>query len=294
MKGKTNGLSRGTGNGNGNYTAEEYWQLGRAYDFLNERLFDGSLTPLMITYRGKAGRLGKYVPDHLSERGGSRKTAELMLNPDHFGENDEDILAGFTAGIAQHWQYECGNPSRPGYYNQEWRDKMQSIGLPTSGRGQKVAAITIEEDGLFQTAVRELVTSGFKVRWQSHEEKPEKKKEKSQGKPTYRCRGCGQNTWSKPGAELVCGKCGLEMLALNVNREPARWTRTEEKQAPNQPKPSKRDANLAVLGLAPSVPDYLIKAAHRAHAKHFHPDRAGGDAEMMKQINAAFDSLKIK
>jgi hypothetical protein len=45
------------------------------------------------------------------------------------------------------------------------------------------------------------------------------------------------------------------------------------------------------LGLIPGAPECVIKAAHRAQIELHHPDR-GGDANVAKQINVAYDELR--
>jgi hypothetical protein len=45
------------------------------------------------------------------------------------------------------------------------------------------------------------------------------------------------------------------------------------------------------LWLKPGAPPEVVKAAYRALARLNHPD-AGGDEEMMKEINAAYEGLK--
>ena len=51
----------------------------------------------------------------------------------------------------------------------------------------------------------------------------------------------------------------------------------------------------SVLGLTPDASDEEVKRAYRALAKKYHPDMNPGDqhaAEMMNQINAAYDQIK--
>ena len=45
------------------------------------------------------------------------------------------------------------------------------------------------------------------------------------------------------------------------------------------------------LGIVPGAPECVIKAAHLALIEVHHPDR-GGDANVAKEINAAYDELK--
>jgi hypothetical protein len=45
-----------------------------------------------------------------------------------------------------------------------------------------------------------------------------------------------------------------------------------------------------VLGIEPTAGEDEIRAARRRLAKDLHPDRAGGDAERMQQLNVAFET----
>lgn len=47
----------------------------------------------------------------------------------------------------------------------------------------------------------------------------------------------------------------------------------------------------AVLHLLPSAPPELVKAAYKALAQIYHPDKTGGDDETMRAINAAYERL---
>jgi len=46
-----------------------------------------------------------------------------------------------------------------------------------------------------------------------------------------------------------------------------------------------------LLFLQPDAPDFIVNAAYRAMAKHYHPD-AGGDTATMQRINAALEVLR--
>lgn len=48
----------------------------------------------------------------------------------------------------------------------------------------------------------------------------------------------------------------------------------------------------AVLFVLPSAPPEVIRAAYKALATLYHPDKIGGNAEKMKSLNAAMDRLK--
>lgn len=46
------------------------------------------------------------------------------------------------------------------------------------------------------------------------------------------------------------------------------------------------------LCVSPGAPPEVIRAAYRSLATKYHPDREGGDAERMKEINRAYEQLK--
>lgn len=52
------------------------------------------------------------------------------------------------------------------------------------------------------------------------------------------------------------------------------------------------DDSFAVLGLLPTALPEVCEAAYKALCKISHPD-VGGNSEVMKQINAAYDKIKL-
>jgi len=67
--------------------------------------------------------------------------------------------------------------------------------------------------------------------------------------------------------------------------DPFEWD--NEPEAPTGPDP------YAVLGVKHDAPDEVIKAAHKVLARKYHTDSTGGgDDTKMKEINAAFESIK--
>ena len=40
-----------------------------------------------------------------------------------------DILGTLVHEMCHQWQHELGNPSRSGYHNKEWGNKMKEVGL---------------------------------------------------------------------------------------------------------------------------------------------------------------------
>lgn len=211
-------------------TGKEYTGIEQAFAVFNERLFGGELPDLLITYQRKAGSCGYYSPGRFERRDGSGRVPELALNPAVFRkQSDIEILQTLGHEMAHHWQWTLGEPSRTGYHNHEWAEKMEAIGLMPSHNGQpggkKVGqgmSDYVMPGGLFETVCQELLASGFRFNFQSVEgltlppaaiqegeegEGEPKPKKPRQSKVKYSC-PCGQNAWGKPGLMLVCGKCG--------------------------------------------------------------------------------------
>lgn len=53
------------------------------------------------------------------------------------------------------------------------------------------------------------------------------------------------------------------------------------------------DDSFSILGLLPTALPEVCEAAYKALVKTNHPDINGGNGEVMKQINAAYDKIKL-
>jgi Zn finger protein HypA/HybF involved in hydrogenase expression len=194
-------------------TQTEYEGFQRAYDYFNKELFDGALPQVLITLQRRAHSRGYFSNDKFQARAGETTAHELALNPDHFGRTDEEILSTLAHEMAHVWQCAFGKPSRGGYHNAEWAGKMKGIGLQPSHTGEPGGKETgqrvthyIVEGGAFSVICSRLLSSGFTLRWQSHNGQGEKKTTPV-SKVKYTCEECGQNAWAKPGSLLICGEC---------------------------------------------------------------------------------------
>lgn len=197
----------------------EYQTLQQAYDWFNEKLFDNALPNCLITLHGKSDRhLGHYAPNRFSARFANVHVDELALNPATFTQRtDEQILSTLVHEMAHVWQQHFGSPSRNGYHNKEWGLKMDEIGLTPSNTsepggkrtGQQMSHYVVE-DGPFHVALQTLLTTDYRLIWQSQPEVTKKKIKKSKVK--YTCVACGNNAWAKPNINLMCGDCEEMML----------------------------------------------------------------------------------
>ena len=140
---------------------------------------------------------------------------EIALNPDTFaGVDEKEVASTLVHEMAHLWQQVFGKPSRNGYHNKEWADKMDEIGLPPISvpegkRTGQNCTNGIKAGGPFDVAYGKL--KGFKLGWQS---RPQAKTPggSNRNKVKFTCPDCGQNAWAKEGASLVCGLCNEPMI----------------------------------------------------------------------------------
>jgi hypothetical protein len=155
-------------------TPQLYTALQQAYDLFNLRLFNGELDNSLITLQRQANTYGYMSYNRfISVDDKNQFTHELALNPDYFGVKPlVETLQTMVHEMCHLWQRQHGTPSRAGYHNSEWANKMESIGLMPSntGRiggkrvGQSMADYPIN-GGLFLTACSDLLQQGFIVSW---------------------------------------------------------------------------------------------------------------------------------
>lgn len=222
-------------------TVTEYKTLSDAYDFFNRILFAGQLPEVLITLNRKRGMAGYYWQEKFHSRiEKGMKLDEIALNPDTFCYSDDSIILSTLVHEMVHvWQAHFGNKSRNGYHNQEWADKMESIGLMPSNTGapggkrtgQKMADYVIQ-GGAFDKFVQVFLSNGARLNWQSYDletllrnlgndkdKDPEKEKEVEdvkrkvkKNKVKYTCPSCKTNIWGKPELNVVCGDCDQRMV----------------------------------------------------------------------------------
>lgn len=150
-----------------------YAALQGAADHFNEHLFEGKLPPVVITLQRGRNTFGYFSPDQWAHSGG-RLVSEIAINPAHFAK--QSLLQMFQTiahELCHLWQHTYGKPTRPGYHNQEWADKMEEIGLVPSSTGapggervgQKMSDYPAV-DGHFLSAAAALVDrQGFALNW---------------------------------------------------------------------------------------------------------------------------------
>jgi predicted SprT family Zn-dependent metalloprotease len=199
-------------------TRRQYGELDIAYDFFNEALFGGVLPRCLITLQRKGGSRGYFSGCRFVTWDGVEVTDEIALNPAEFRNRTvEQTLSTLVHEMAHLWQYHFGNPSRTGYHNREWADKMDSLGLVPSDTGEPGGKRVgqrmthyISSTGPFSRECATLLSTGFVLPYVQSKDPNAAKKAAS--KTRFRCPSCGANAWGKADLMLVCGSDGVSMV----------------------------------------------------------------------------------
>lgn len=153
-------------------TRELYDFFARAYEHFNGALFDNRLAPCMLTVQRQKGCMGLFYPERWVTENGV-KCHELALNPTYFAAyRIVELFQTLVHEQCHMWQQEHGKPSRSGYHNREWANKMESIGLMPSHTGEPGGRRTGQcmsdyalPDGRFLAAARAFTDQGIKLKW---------------------------------------------------------------------------------------------------------------------------------
>ena len=154
-------------------TTETYQELQTAFDYFNAALFGDVMPNCLITLQRHKRTLGYYSEQRFIAHDGITRVDEIALNPAYFAVlTIEDTLSTLVHEMVHLWQFHHGNPSRKGYHNREWSEKMEAIGLMPShtGRagGKKVGQHMdhyIIQGGPFSVACEKLLTRDFRLSW---------------------------------------------------------------------------------------------------------------------------------
>ena len=199
-------------------TRIEYGNLDQVYNEFNHKLFAGKLPPVIISLHRKTKALGYCWKDKYKKRGDNTKICEVALNPDSFPKRkDIEILSTLVHEMAHVWQFTFGKPTRGGYHNKEWAEKMKEVGLYPSTTALPGGKETgpqcshyIITGGVFDKLAQEIIEKGFKFNWESIPQEAKAKK-KDTSKTKFTCPECEQNAWAKDTANLECGDCNCRM-----------------------------------------------------------------------------------
>lgn len=200
-------------------TVSQYITLQAAFDFFNDRLFDGILPACILTLEQKANSRGYFSPGAWTARDGGKKPETrdtINLSPESFaGRDDKGILSTLVHEMAHLWQEHNGKPGRGAYHNREWAEFMeerlglipQAINKPAGVKVGAKVTHSILPCGQFDKACDALLAGGKAIFWERKAKVRKIAKAKADSKVKYSCPGCGVNAWAKKGIKIACADC---------------------------------------------------------------------------------------
>lgn len=124
-----------------NPTSELYGAMQMLYEHFNKDLFNGELPDILFTNQRQNGVMGYFSPNRWGSHEG-KHCHELAINPTYVGRATLiELMQTLVHEMAHCWQECFGKPSRRGYHNKEWADKMVAIGLMPSSTGKPGGAM---------------------------------------------------------------------------------------------------------------------------------------------------------
>jgi predicted SprT family Zn-dependent metalloprotease len=113
-----------------------YRYLEAAYDHFNAALFAGRLPTCLLTVQREKNLMGYFSANRWTDLEG-QVVHEIAVNPAYFARHNlREVLQTIVHEMTHNWQHCHGKPSRSGYHNKEWAEKMEQIGLMPSSTGQ--------------------------------------------------------------------------------------------------------------------------------------------------------------
>lgn len=198
-------------------TTAQFSAYQKAYDWFNDALFDGSLKPCLLNFSRKSrNTMGFFAPKRWSD--GVDHTHEISLNPDVLERPIDETFGTLVHEMVHQWQEDFGKPSKSGYHNRQWADKMAEIGLIPSDTGlpggkQTGSRMThyIDPDGAFKQAF-DAMPQGLRLPWLAG---PGMQKQTKRNKVVYQCPECGSKVWGKPDMNVLCGEHEQPVLMVD-------------------------------------------------------------------------------
>ena len=195
-------------------TPAQFGAYSGMFDYFNDRLFGGSLPPVLLNFSRLNRTYGFFAPERWTG-GGTQRAHEISLNPQHLKtRKPEDVASTLVHEMVHLWQHEHGDPGRTGYHNREWASKMLEVGLVPSDTGQPGGKQTgqhmthyIDPDGAFLRAWSAMPRDLW-LPWAALPESERRRTPRTPSKFAYECPKGHGKVWGKPGLALVCGDCG--------------------------------------------------------------------------------------
>lgn len=232
-------------------TTELYRQFDEVVQHLNRTLFSSELPLVVIRLQRHMGSNGHFSPARWAQRDGGT-AHQISLNPYYFAKRPlQDVFQTLVHQMCHLWQFQFGTPSRGGYHNLEWAQKMTSLGLIPTTTGDlhgKMVGQTLTEmvdpKGKFRFACLEYFTIGGRWSWLDRDceaisvqevgigHKPQAPSlildspahllfagfsvidegSEKKIKLKYACPSCGSSVWGKAGLDIACRQCDTDYI----------------------------------------------------------------------------------
>jgi hypothetical protein len=222
-----------------NPTGNQYGALRLVYDHFNQELFEGQLADCMLTFTRKRNTHGFLAPYRWSTHDSQEFAIhEISLSVYTIGRPLIEVLSTLVHEMAHLWQFDFGTPSRGGYHNKEWANKMEELGLMPSANGKPSGKRTgqnmthyIIPDGAYVQAFKAMppeylipFTSIESFLTNKQEQEPNEpqgmgergapsggaRSSSSRKKTKYLC-SCNYSVYGKPGLTMTCNVCSEQL-----------------------------------------------------------------------------------
>ena len=225
-------------------TEAQFMSLNKAYKYFNKALFGGELPACILNFSRKRNTHGFLAPNRWRKvRSKEYSTHEISLTPTTLYREPLLVFSTLVHEQVHLWQFEFGKPSRNGYHNKEWAEKMISVGLMPSDTGKEGGKITgqnmthyLIKNGAYEKAFKKMPKE-FKLPFTSLDadlmkaytsgidpfsgklaigkggrgvNTPPSKNKKTK----YSCTNCNINVWGKPNLNIVCGECAVTFVVI--------------------------------------------------------------------------------
>lgn len=206
-------------------THEQYLNFQKTYDYFNQNMFANSLPNCLLSFYRSFRSSGCFVNNIW--KNGNRISSQISLSSVILGEEPIEVLSTLVHEMCHLWQYRYGNPSRSGYHNKGFAEKMESVGLITSTTGKEGGKRTgqnmsdyVKEGGKFEHVFNSMPKE-YLMPWVENTLfifKPGSNgtiiKPRNRNKTKYFCPNCGVNAWGRPDLSLICGNCKIKFLSI--------------------------------------------------------------------------------
>jgi hypothetical protein len=185
----------------------ELWETYQAFfDYFNDALFERKLPSCILSFHARGKSKGVFRASGWY-KGEDIKSHEISLNPDLLHRQDTLIFETLVRQMVHLWQHEYGYPPAVyGYCNQNWADKMESLGLIPSDTGKPDGQKTgwhvahyVDPAGRYQKALNVLSGESFAWKAEAYPTLPPKPK-----RVKFICPVCSYSVYGTVKGKLIC------------------------------------------------------------------------------------------